>query len=601
MEGGGTLPGSTQAGNPPALNLAPLNPFAKVQTVVEKDAETSSPQLFNKWQVGCDLPVVSPEVPIVTVEVWRTIGEQGTWEKIGTMPPDNLTFLEKGAYGATHYFRFKAIDSLGRSGVSDVVTDRTSAACEFADGAAMILYAYGCFDWRSLFIHRSQETQQEYFAGVHKDGRGVLAHRTLASDGEPRVKFLFLDMIPSSVWAADPTAVFVVGESSGKGALALYDGAEMKEVPVAGGIRAPLHSVWGTSRNQIYAVGEGSFALQFNGQIWEPIPGVDHPNLNFTYRRIWGLSPKEIYLLGDEGVFLAFDGFRWNQIPVRTSPDFFDIWGTESHDLYLSSDQGIFHFGGRNLLQMVKGNRQEALWGPDGSHFYGVAEDIVDYKRTFPGMTREPLVDLQKPIFTDVQGLDDQVYVTTREGMILERASDGLWQDIWTGSPFITFSTAKDDDVIGVYVKNISTRPRAEQAEKFRPSLSATLTHIHAAGEKDLYLIEETRGQWRLFHINGVTGSIKLLTPFLLEGMPHKLWGDPSAVFVTTTQGTTYRYTKDSFKRLKPEDVPPAPEAPELKEQKIPGTDLEITSLARINETNQWAIVDRRYLFRYCH
>lgn len=593
MEGGGALPGSTQAGNPPALDLEPQNPSAKLKVVSSKDPAIPTGQLYYDWRVRWE----PPPAPVTSYEVERKIGQQGTWERIGTTTPDVLTINEQAAYAAAHIYRIKASDAEGRFAYSKEVTDRTPAACEFEDGWAMVSYSHGCFQWRAVWV---LDPQNAYFVGDHKDGRGVLLHRRVGPDGKPSFQHIFLSIHPTSVWAADPASVFIAGSSSGKGALVVYDGSEAKDMDVVGGIRAPLHSIYGLSRNQIFAVGDVAIALQFNGLVWEAISGLDRPNLDVTYRRVWGLSPKDAYILGDKGVLLRFDGFRWNQIPLSSSSDFFDILGTDPGDLYLSSDKGIYRFDGRTASLLIKGTQPQALWGPDDSHFYGAADDIVDYKRNFPGLTPNPEIDMSEAIFTDIHGLGDQVFVTSTEGIILEKTSDGYWQDTWTESPFFTLSTAKAQDVMEVYKYNVFSRPKSERAEKFRPSLAANYTHLLAVSEKDLYLIEEVLGQWRLFHMNGITGAIRLLTPFLLEGTPQRLWGDSTAIFVATSQAV-YRYTPTSFKRMKAEETPLPPDEVEFKSQKISGTDLEITALARINETNQWAIANNRYLLRYCH
>jgi hypothetical protein len=82
---------------------------------------------------------------------------------------------------------------------------------------------------------------------------------------------------------------------------------------------ANLHSVWGTSSSDMYAVGDGGTILHFDGQAWTKMASGTTKNLY----SIWGTDDKNIWAAGfysttAETGLVHYDGISWQSIEPRT-------------------------------------------------------------------------------------------------------------------------------------------------------------------------------------------------------------------------------------------------------------------------------------------
>ncbi|MEO7238223.1 MAG: hypothetical protein ABIZ96_06380 [Gemmatimonadales bacterium] len=106
----------------------------------------------------------------------------------------------------------------------------------------------------------------------------------------------------SGVWAASPTAVFVVGsifdeaQQSFRGAIYRYDGTAWTSMPVPPTRR--IAEVWGASERDVYAVGDDGI-LHYDGATWAKVPDVSAALLD-----IWGSSSVDVFAVGTGGVIL---------------------------------------------------------------------------------------------------------------------------------------------------------------------------------------------------------------------------------------------------------------------------------------------------------
>jgi hypothetical protein len=137
-------------------------------------------------------------------------------------------------------------------------------------------------------------------------------------------------------------------------------------------------SVWGSSANDIYAVGNstfrGSVALHFNGVSWRQIA---LPETNEThrdlYRCVWGTSAENVFILGALGRVYHYDGNTWEKMYIGQSVDLGIIWGTSNNDVFAAGPDGrLFHYDGEEWNQIfgLEGMHFKGIWGSSNKNVY---------------------------------------------------------------------------------------------------------------------------------------------------------------------------------------------------------------------------------------
>ena len=106
-----------------------------------------------------------------------------------------------------------------------------------------------------------------------------------------------------------------------------YDGKRwsLMDTPMVTPGQGKLHSVWGTSGTDVFAVGANGVILHFNGQTWtlmvDPAtsPSQTPLGINADLYSVWGLSSKQVYAAGNYGTILNYDGNNWNNVDTLSS------------------------------------------------------------------------------------------------------------------------------------------------------------------------------------------------------------------------------------------------------------------------------------------
>lgn len=104
-----------------------------------------------------------------------------------------------------------------------------------------------------------------------------------------------------------------------------------------------LKGVWGSSENDVFAVGNDGTILSYDGFTWSEMEPVTTANL----RGIWGNAHDYIYTVGDRGTILNYDGESWTDITSGTDVDLYAVWGSSDDNVYAVGAQGtILHYDG---------------------------------------------------------------------------------------------------------------------------------------------------------------------------------------------------------------------------------------------------------------
>ena len=74
-----------------------------------------------------------------------------------------------------------------------------------------------------------------------------------------------------------------------------------------------IYKIWGSSPNDVWAVGPGSSynktIWHYDGNNWE----TDEIYRNINPRALWGFSSDKIFIGGQDGKIWRFDGSQWNK------------------------------------------------------------------------------------------------------------------------------------------------------------------------------------------------------------------------------------------------------------------------------------------------
>jgi len=119
--------------------------------------------------------------------------------------------------------------------------------------------------------------------------------------------------------------------------------------PVDSKSNAPLESLWGSSANDVWAVGDRGEIRRFSGGTSFAV--VDGVPTTESLHGVWGSGPKDVWVVGDAGTILHFDGATWTKataaFPLGKKPDLRGVWGSGPNDVWVVGDAFALHFTGK--------------------------------------------------------------------------------------------------------------------------------------------------------------------------------------------------------------------------------------------------------------
>ncbi len=125
------------------------------------------------------------------------------------------------------------------------------------------------------------------------------------------------------VWAASPTDAWASAGTPGKGTAAdndvvlHWDGKAWSKVPLPGApLGRSLNKIWGTSSDDLYAVGEFATVWHKKGAEWKL--ESDPPVAKSTLLTVFGCSASDVYAVGGSDVIHS-DGKGWSKVSVSLS------------------------------------------------------------------------------------------------------------------------------------------------------------------------------------------------------------------------------------------------------------------------------------------
>lgn len=174
----------------------------------------------------------------------------------------------------------------------------------------------------------------------------------------------------TSVWGASPADVFAAGDAT----LALsYNGTTW--LPIIFPVDV-VFSMWGTSNTNIYVVGFDGI-VHYDGLSWSASGGS-------VMIGIWGSSDNDIFAVGSSGAIYHYNGSGWTSMTSGTSVQLNSVWCSSSNDAFAVGNAGtILHYNGSDWTSMTSGttNTLISVWGNSGSDVFAVggAGTILHY------------------------------------------------------------------------------------------------------------------------------------------------------------------------------------------------------------------------------
>ena len=162
-----------------------------------------------------------------------------------------------------------------------------------------------------------------------------------------------------------------------------------------------IFGIWGSSPNDVWAVGRNGAAIHFDGQSWT---APKFPTAN-SLRGVWGNGADSYWAVGDAGTILHFDGMSWQPQTSGTSSRLVSIWGSSVSDLWAVGDAGtVLHStdgqswmtassGTMNDLYRVYGSAADNVW---------IAGDDAVLKRSGNGFAPVTVSGGAGVVFNDV-------------------------------------------------------------------------------------------------------------------------------------------------------------------------------------------------------
>lgn len=180
------------------------------------------------------------------------------------------------------------------------------------------------------------------------------------------------------VWGSSDNDVFAVG---GEGTILHYDGNTWKVMN--SGTTQGLYGVWGSGPNDVFAVGSKGTILHYNGSNWSTM----NSNTDRPLYGVWGFSGSDVFVVGGDwgwsggvpdpnptAVILHYNGSEWHLMGNDLTDSLSGVWGTSSSNLFAVGGDGwgvglvttlLVHYDGSRWNEVISGFGEplRSVWG----------------------------------------------------------------------------------------------------------------------------------------------------------------------------------------------------------------------------------------------
>lgn len=215
-----------------------------------------------------------------------------------------------------------------------------------------------------------------------------------------------------------------------------------------------LAAIWGSSPNDIWAVGARGTAIHFNGTEWQPVT----TNSMAALSGVWAASPTDAWSVGADASGLAlyhWNGSQWlhTDLPAPGRVTMRAVWGSASDDVWAvggsmdSGDPGVWHWdGGTWRPEFIPGGRPMPLFSVAGiSNRVSLVGLGLEFYQHSPSGWNAPQMPPRGALFSGGMcvSADGAAWITSPNASVYRYAaggwstmtlpSAGPWRDLWCG------------------------------------------------------------------------------------------------------------------------------------------------------------------------
>lgn len=276
-----------------------------------------------------------------------------------------------------------------------------------------------------------------------------------------------------------------------------------------------MYGVWGTSANDVYAVGWG-YRKRFNGSTWSDVTVPGYATIT-GHHAMFGRSGKMLIASGG-GSVLRYDG-SWSELqdPVFTSQEFYGTWIDQAGGAYVVGSGGTILYRApgnvtwesEDFNDTVNGNAAERSWGTSATSVFTVGGYGV-VKRLSAGTWTE--TDTPACTLYDVWGTStNNVFAVGCNGDIFR----------FNGTGWVEMTSPTSENLFAIW--------------------GSSGTDIYAGGYNRAFL-----------RFNGTTWSTVNAGAALADDV-HGIWGTgPNDIFVVGRTGMVMRYNGSTWTNITP-------------------------------------------------
>lgn len=123
-----------------------------------------------------------------------------------------------------------------------------------------------------------------------------------------------------------------------------------------------LFDLWGSSTNDVFAVGQDGTILHYNGAAWSAMTS----GTTLDVMKIWGSGPNDVYAVASPNV-LHYDGTAWTKVDDVSLFGIYGIWGSAADDVFIAGFGGfVYHFDGEHWSPVASGT-SSTIFAIDGT------------------------------------------------------------------------------------------------------------------------------------------------------------------------------------------------------------------------------------------
>ena len=172
---------------------------------------------------------------------------------------------------------------------------------------------------------------------LHRDKSGVWSDQT----GDSHIRF-------ADVWGVSDQHVFAVGygwneELVVRGVIHHFDGSRWTAMQSA--TYGSLYGIWGSSAENVFAVGDYGTIVHFDGSAWTPMASWTDEDLRYVN----GTSDRDVFAVGRRGHVFHYDGNGWRQVAdgILETGSLESVAGDSLNNIYAVNASNLFHFDGQ--------------------------------------------------------------------------------------------------------------------------------------------------------------------------------------------------------------------------------------------------------------